>query len=126
MRSAHRHSSSFLTAHAPLHGSQLAVGRATAARVLIKSVAAGSLGAENSEKTTKKMIPGVLDACTITWARPLKRLRLDPLSDSWQFGSPLPTPRSLPSPVTKKLKNTTTEEKSRPASSASSTRTTQI
>src|SRR5690349_19495770 len=41
---------------------------------------------------------GSLVACTISCARPLKRLRRGSLSDSWQFGSPLPTPISEPSP----------------------------
>src|ERR1039458_8322916 len=36
----------------------------------------------------------------MTWARPLNRLRSGFLSDSWQLGSPLPTPITIPSPLT--------------------------
>src|SRR5580700_688765 len=55
---------------------------------------------------------------------PLKALRLLPLSDSWQLGSPLPTPISLPGPVIIKATSFDAVGTSRPCASCTSTVTT--
>jgi hypothetical protein len=70
------------------------------------------------------IVPGVRVACTITCARPLNKFRFGSLSDSWQLGSPLPTPISLPSPVTFKLIMLSGVGIMRPSLSRTSTRRT--
>ena len=57
----------------------------------------------------RETTPGSFVDCTITWARPLNKLRLQSsesgahLSASWDDGSPLPRPIILPGPAISKL-----------------------
>jgi len=63
----------------------------------IAAVAVASPG-EVTVTTTAPAWPRLL--CTIAMQSPLKALRSDARSGSWQLGSPLPTPITLPGPAT--------------------------
>src|SRR6185437_2172446 len=75
-------------------------GRTFAAFAVMANVAEAMLARRPGVFASIVIWPGVLVACTMTCASPLKRLRFEPLSDSWQFGSPFPTPMIDPGPET--------------------------
>src|ERR1700678_3211715 len=74
-------------------------GRGAALRVVMVRVVAGRRLPLEASTT---IAPEVLLDCTMSCARPLKRLRRGLLSGSWQLGSPLPTLRKVPAPETLK------------------------
>src|ERR1700722_183211 len=75
-------------------------GRGSTLLVLMTNLAGVSSGPSQPSFTASMRIsPGSLVDCTMTCASPLNSDRLGSLSLSWQLGSPLPTPRKVPSPV---------------------------
>ena len=77
----------------------------------------------SSEVASMVRKPGFFEACRIACAKPLNKLLSFPLSDSWQFGSPLPRPISAPSPDTLKRIVLSAVGTKRPLLSTVSTRT---